>query len=161
MPSLAIYPGSFDPLTLGHYDVIERAATLFDRVVVSVGVNSSKVPLLSPDQRMRAIRESVALMPNVEVDSFQGLLAAYAEQLGANAIVRGLRATADFEYEFQMATVNRKLSSSVETVFLMTKWEHSYLSSSIVKEIARLGGDYSSLVPDPVSRIIAEALGPA
>ncbi|HLK13996.1 MAG TPA: pantetheine-phosphate adenylyltransferase [Fimbriimonadaceae bacterium] len=158
MSKLAIYPGSFDPLTLGHMDVIERAARLFDRVVVSVGVNSSKKPLLTPEQRAQAIRASVTGLKNVEVDTFQGLLAKYAEGMGASAIVRGLRATADFEYEFQMATVNRKLSSSIETVFLMTKWEHSYLSSTIVKEIAVLGGDYSSLVPEPVARIIEKAL---
>ncbi|MHB8635875.1 MAG: pantetheine-phosphate adenylyltransferase [Fimbriimonadaceae bacterium] len=158
MPRLAIYPGSFDPLTLGHLDVIERASRLFDRVVVSVGVNSAKQPLLTPEQRAQGIRESVTSLGNVDVDTFQGLLASHAERMGASAIVRGLRATADFEYEFQMATVNRKLNSGIETVFLMTKWEHSYLSSTIVKEIARLGGDYSSLVPDPVARIIARAL---
>ena len=158
MPRLAIYPGSFDPLTLGHLDVIERAARLFDRVIVSVGVNSAKQPLLTPEQRAQGIRESVMSLGNVEVDTFQGLLASYAEHKGASAIVRGLRATADFEYEFQMATVNRKLNATIETVFLMTRWEHSYLSSTIVKEIARLGGDYSSLVPEPVSRIIARAL---
>ena len=155
---LAIYPGSFDPLTLGHLDVIERAARLFDSVIVSVGINSAKQPLLTPEQRAQGIRESVTSIRNVQVDSFQGLLAAYAERMGASAIVRGLRATADFEYEFQMATVNRKLNSTIETVFLMTKWEHSYLSSTIVKEIARLGGDYSSLVPEPVARIVAGAL---
>lgn len=158
MSRLAIYPGSFDPLTLGHLDLIERAAGLFDQVVVAVGVNSSKRPLLSPEQRARAIEESVVGLPNVEVDTFHGLLAAYSESRGASAIVRGLRATADFEYEFQMATVNRKLSPSIETVFLMTKWEHSYLSSSIVKEIAVLGGDYSSLVPEPVAKIISGVL---
>ncbi len=161
MPRLAIYPGSFDPLTLGHLDVIERAAQLFDKVIVSVGVNSAKLPLLTPDQRAKAIAETVAPLANVEVDTFQGLLAEYARSKGASAIVRGLRATADFEYEFQMATVNRKLTGHIETVFLMTKWEHSYLSSTIVKEVARLGGDYTSLVPEPVAKVIAKALSDA
>lgn len=155
MRRLAIYPGSFDPLTLGHLDVVERASQLFDRVIVSVGVNSAKLPLLSPEQRVEAIRASVEHLDNVEIDSFSGLLARYATDKGARVIVRGLRATADFEYEFQMATVNRKLTEGLETVFLMTKWEHSYLSSTIVKEIARLGGDYSLFVPAPVARMIA------
>jgi pantetheine-phosphate adenylyltransferase len=158
VPRLAIYPGSFDPLTLGHLDVIERAANLFDHLIVSVGVNSAKQPLLKPEERAEAIKASVASLPNVEVDTFQGLLAEYARSKGAAAIVRGLRATADFEYEFQMATVNRKLTGHIETVFLMTKWEHSYLSSTIVKEVARLGGDYTPLVPDPVAKMIARAL---
>lgn len=158
MHRLAIYPGSFDPPTLGHMDVIERAARLFDRIIVSVGVNSAKQPLLSPEQRMDALRESVAAFPNVEVASFSGLLVDYAVVTGAKAIVRGLRATADFEYEFQMAMMNRRLNEDIETVFLMTKWEHSYLSSSIVKEVALLGGDYSGLVPEPVARMLAKVL---
>jgi pantetheine-phosphate adenylyltransferase len=152
---LAIYPGSFDPPTLGHLDVIERASRLFDHLIVSIGVNSTKQPLLSLEKRSEAIRQSIAHLPNVEVDSFSGLLIEYAHKKGARSIVRGLRATSDFEYEFQMAMVNRRLSSEVDTVFLMTKWEYSYLSSSIVREVAQLGGDYTEMVPGPVARMLA------
>lgn len=158
MRRMAVYPGSFDPATLGHLDVIERAARLFDEVVVAVGVNTSKNPLLTTEQRMEALRRCTEGLNNVCVESFQGLLVQYAKQRGAHALIRGLRATADFEYEFQMAMVNRRLESDLETVFLMTKWEHSYLSSSIVREVALLGGDYSELVPPPVARIVGEAL---
>lgn len=158
MRRLAIYPGSFDPPTLGHLDVIERASVLFDEITVSVGVNSSKKPLLSTHQRIKALEESVRHLKNVKIDSFSGLLIEYAKGVGAQSIVRGLRATADFEYEFQMAMVNRRLDSHIETVFLMTKWEHSYLSSSIVREVALLGGDYAGLVPPPVAAIIKDAL---
>jgi pantetheine-phosphate adenylyltransferase len=156
--SIAIYPGSFDPPTLGHLDVIERAAKLFDNLVVAVGVNSAKSPLLSESQRLEALRACVAHLPNVTVESFSGLLVNYAISKGAKSIVRGLRATADFEYEFQMAMVNRRLSDRVDTVFLMTKWEHSYLSSSIVREVATLGGDFTEMVPPTVAPIIARAL---
>jgi pantetheine-phosphate adenylyltransferase len=158
MPRLAIYPGSFDPPTLGHIDVVERASGLFDELIVSVGVNSSKRPLLSTEQRMAALRESTSHLPNVKVESFSGLLIDYVKRAGALVIVRGLRATSDFEYEFQMAMVNRRLEHEVETVFLMTKWEHSYLSSSIVREVATLGGDYNGLVPEPVAEIMRAAL---
>ena len=158
MPGLAIYPGSFDPPTLGHLDVVERAARLFDNIIVAVGVNSSKKPMLSSEERMEALRQSAAHLPNVEISSFNGLLIDFVKSSGAQSIVRGLRATADFEYEFQMAMVNRRLDSEVETVFLMTKWEHSYLSSSIVREVALLGGDYEGLVPAPVANIIKTAL---
>jgi pantetheine-phosphate adenylyltransferase len=158
MPRLAVYPGSFDPPTLGHLDVIERASTIFDEIIVAVGWNPSKNALLSPEERVEAIRQITGGMPNVRVDSFTGLLIDYVHQAGAGAIVRGLRATADFEYEFQMAMVNRRLSSEIETVFLMTRWEYSYLSSSIVKEVALLGGDYSQLVPKQVVEIIKRAL---
>lgn len=156
MRKKAIYPGTFDPPTLGHLDVIERASRLFDELVVAVGVNSSKKPLLSVEQRILALKKSTKHLPNVRCDSFQGLLIQYAKEQGAGAIVRGLRATSDFEYEFQMAMVNRRLDDSVESVFLMTKWEHSYLSSSIVREVAVLGGDYSSLVPAPVAEMLRE-----
>jgi pantetheine-phosphate adenylyltransferase len=158
MRRLGIYPGSFDPPTLGHLDVIERAAKLFDEIIVAVGVNSSKKPLLTCEQRMQALRDATSGMSNVRVNSFDGLLVEYVSRQGAKAIVRGLRATADFEYEFQMAMVNRRLSGDIETVFLMTKWEHSYLSSSIVREVALLGGDYSSMVHPAVAPIIASAL---
>lgn len=159
MHRLAVYPGSFDPPTLGHLDVIERASRLFDRVVVAVGMNPSKQPFLSTEERMAGLRESVDHLGNVEVASFQGLLLDFVHSVGAKSIVRGLRATADFEYEFQMATVNRRLSGDVDTVFLMTKWEHSYLSSSIVREVATLGGDFTELVPPPVVAHVRAALG--
>jgi pantetheine-phosphate adenylyltransferase len=155
---LAVYPGSFDPPTLGHLDVIERASHLFDRLVVSVGVNRAKEPLLAPEERLQALRDSIQHLQNVEVDTFAGLLVEHARQHGATAIIRGLRATADFEYEFQMAMVNRRLSEDVETVFLVTKWEYSYLSSSIVKEVALLGGDYRGMVSEPVARTLEKVL---
>jgi len=158
MRRLGIYPGSFDPPTLGHLDVVERASRLFDEIVVAVGVNSSKKPLLSAEQRMEALRLSTAHLDNVKVESFDGLLVEYAAKRGAKSIIRGLRATADFEYEFQMALVNRRLNESVDTVFLMTKWEHSYLSSSIVREVAQLGGAYEEFVHPEVAKIIAAAL---
>lgn len=155
---LAVYPGTFDPPTLGHLDVIERAANVFDEIVVAVGKNASKSPLLTLEERLEAIRRAVAGLPNVRVDRFSGLLVDYVQAVGAKAIVRGLRATSDFEYEFQMAMVNRRLSSEIETVFLMTRWDYSYLSSSIVKEVATLGGDFSQLVPVEVAPIIRAAL---
>jgi pantetheine-phosphate adenylyltransferase len=158
MKRRAIYPGSFDPPTLGHLDVIERASRLFDEIIVAVGVNSSKRPLLSTDQRMQALRRSCAHLENVQVDAFEGLLVDYVASKNAKSIVRGLRATADFEYEFQMALVNRRMSPEIDTVFLMTKWEHSYLSSSIVREVAQLGGDYREFVHPAVAEIIAGAL---
>ncbi|MDR3691824.1 MAG: pantetheine-phosphate adenylyltransferase [Fimbriimonas sp.] len=158
MNRLAIYPGSFDPPTLGHLDVIERASKLFDDLIVAVGVNSSKNPMLSSDERMEALCNSVRHLANVRVEQFSGLLVHYALDKGAKSIVRGLRATADFEYEFQMAMINRRLSDDVDTVFLMTKWEHSYLSSSIVREVAVLGGDYAGLVPQAVNVVMQRVL---
>jgi pantetheine-phosphate adenylyltransferase len=158
MHRLAIYPGSFDPPTLGHLDVIERASKLFENIIVAVGVNSSKTPLLSDSQRIEALKECTGHLGNVTVGSFKGLLIDFVRKSGAQAIVRGLRATADFEYEFQMAMVNRRLDSNVETVFLMTKWEYSYLSSSIVREVATLGGDFETLVPPSVAVIMKSAL---
>jgi pantetheine-phosphate adenylyltransferase len=158
MRRLAVYPGSFDPPTLGHLDVIERASRLFDEVVVGVGVNTSKHPMLAGEDRVRCLSESVVHLSNVRVEAFGGLLIDFAREKGARSIVRGLRATADFEYEFQMAMVNRRLATEIETVFLMTKWEYSYLSSSIVREVALLGGDYAEMVPEPVAKTIATAL---
>lgn len=158
MRTLAIYPGSFDPPTLGHLDVIQRAHRLFDRLIVAVGTNSSKTPLFTTEERVDALTQSVAHLENVEIDTFSGLLIEYAKSKGAKSLVRGLRATADFEYEFQMAMINRRLDSDVETVFLMTSWEHSYLSSSMVREVALLGGDYQEFVPSPVAKLIEGAL---
>jgi pantetheine-phosphate adenylyltransferase len=143
---------------MGHLDVIERATGLFDKLIVAVGMNPGKAPLLSTEERMEALRRATTHLPSVEVDSFDGLLVHYALRRNALAIVRGLRATADFEYEFQMAMVNRRLAGEIETVFLMTKWEHSYLSSSMVREVALLNGEIQGLVPDPVKEIVQTAL---
>lgn len=158
MRRLGIVPGTFDPPTLGHLDVIDRASRLFDEIVVAVGVNSAKKPLLTTEERIEAIQKSCAHLSNVSAESFDGLLVEYVAARGAKSIIRGLRATADFEYEFQMALVNRRLNESVDTVFLMTKWEHSFLSSSIVREVALLGGNYREFVHPAVAEIIAESL---
>jgi len=155
---LGIYPGTFDPPTIGHLDVIDRATKMFDRVIVAVGVNSTKKPLLSVEQRVTVLRECVQHFPFVTVESFDGLLVEFARSHGAKSIIRGLRATADFEYEFQMAMVNRRLAPEVDSVFLMTKWEYSYLSSSMVREVALLGGDFRELVPPPVATILRDVL---
>ncbi|MBE6757019.1 MAG: pantetheine-phosphate adenylyltransferase [Ruminococcaceae bacterium] len=144
---LAICPGSFDPVTNGHLDVIQRAARLFDRVVVLVAVNMGKHGMFTVDERCEMLRRATTHLPNVEVAAYNGLLADYARERQAAAIVKGLRAMSDFEYEFQMALTNRKLNSEVETVFLTTSTEYMYLSSSLVKEVARLGGDVSEFVP--------------
>ncbi len=158
MRRLAIYPGSFDPPTLGHIDVVERAARLFDELIVAVGRNPSKSPLLSPEDRFAALQAATRHLENVRIDMFEGLLVKYAKQQQATSIVRGLRATADFEYEFQMAMVNRRLTDTVDTVFLMTMWEYSYLSSSVVREVATLGGDYTEMVHPAVLPFIERAL---
>lgn len=158
MQRRAIYPGSFDPPTLGHVDVIERAARLFDEVIVGIGANSSKEPFFSVQQRQQALEACCSKWPNVRVQRFDGLLIEFAKRLKVGVLVRGLRATSDFDYEFQIAMANRRLAPEVETVFLMTKWEHSFLSSSVVREIATLGGDYTSFVPAEVAGLIKERL---
>lgn len=158
MKLVAIYPGTFDPPTFGHADLIERAHNLFDDVVVAVGKNSSKAPLLSVEERVSVLEEISKPFKNVTVEAFDGLLVDYAREKGAKSIVRGLRAVADFEYEFQIAMVNRKLNPEVDSVFLMTRWEYSYLSSSVVREVAKLGGDLSGLVPEPVRQVVEEAV---
>lgn len=158
MGRIAIYPGTFDPPTLGHLDIVERAARIFDEVIVAVGVNRSKSPLLTTDQRLEALRKSVGHIPNVWVDKFSGLLVDYAQRQNAMALIRGLRATADFEYEFQMAMVNRRMQSEIESVFLMTTSEYIYLSSTIVREVALLNGDISGMVPPAVAEIVAKAM---
>ena len=146
---IAVYPGSFDPVTSGHYDIITRAAGMFERLIVLVAVNSSKTPLFDAGERVQMLQACCRPLENVFVDTLdRRLLVDYAMERGAKSIVKGLRAVSDFEYEFQMALLNRHLQPLVETVFLMTSAEHSYLSSSIVKEIARLGGDIHDLVPD-------------
>ena len=144
---LAIFPGSFDPLTNGHVDIILRCAHLFERVVVAVLVNAEKQALFSSDERVGMIREVFREYPNVEADTFGGLLVEYARQRRASAIVRGLRAVSDFEYEFQMALMNRHLEPSLETVFMMPAEQYTYLSSRLIKEVFQLGGDVRGLVP--------------
>lgn len=156
---LAIYPGSFDPPTNGHLDVLERAVRLFDKVIVGIGVNSAKLaPFLTIPERVAALRACTSHLGEIDIRPFEGLLIQAAQEWGAGAIVRGLRATSDFDYEFQIAMANRRLDERIETVFLMTKWEHSYLSSSIVREVARLGGDFSTFVPPEVSPFIEKRL---
>jgi pantetheine-phosphate adenylyltransferase len=156
----AIYPGSFDPITNGHLDVVQRAARLFDRVVVAVALNESKHPLFTLEQRTRLAREAVGHLENVEVDSFDGLLVEYARARQAQAIVRGLRAVSDFEFEFQLALMNRKLEEKVETIFMMPRDTYTFLSSRIVKEIARLGGNINCFVPQNVQIALRERLSP-
>lgn len=151
-----IYPGSFDPITNGHLDVIERAAKLFDRVIVAVAVNSSKDPLFTKDQRQEQITEAVAALGNVEVSAFDGLLVNFARDQKAQAIIRGLRAVSDFEFEFQLALMNRKLEPNIETIFMMPRETYTFLSSKLVKEIAQLGGDVSAFVPPHVERALAD-----
>jgi pantetheine-phosphate adenylyltransferase len=150
----AIYPGSFDPLTNGHLDVIERAIKLFDRVVVAVAKNESKQPLFTLKERLELVRRSVKHLKGVEADSFDCLLVDYVEEQKAQAIVRGLRALSDFEFEFQLALMNRKLNEKIETIFMMPKDTYTFLSSRIIKEIARLGGDISTFVPGPVQEAL-------
>ena len=145
----ALYPGSFDPITYGHLDVIERAVRLFDKVIVAVALNQSKNCLFTEHERVALIRETTAGYPQVEVTHFSGLLVDFVVETGASAIIRGLRAISDFEYEFQMALMNRKLQPAAETIFLMPREDYSYLSSRMVKEVARLQGDISPFVPPP------------
>jgi len=146
----AVYPGSFDPVTNGHLDVIERAAELFEEVIVAVAVNSAKTPLFTNEERVEMIREACRHLSNVRVTTFSGLLVEFAAQQEASVIVKGLRAVSDFEYELQQALMNRILRDGVETVFFMTTPENLFLSSSMVKEIAQLGGDVSRFVPSQV-----------
>jgi pantetheine-phosphate adenylyltransferase len=155
---LAIYPGSFDPITNGHVDVIARAATLFDEVLVAVAVNDAKRGLFSMEERVAMIREVTGRFPKVKVVAFEGLLVEFARREGAVAVVRGLRAVSDFEFEFQMALMNRKLEPAIETVFLTPREEYTYLSSRIVKEIARLGGAVDAFVPAPVVEALRKKL---
>lgn len=147
---IAVCPGSFDPVTKGHLDIITRASKLFDRVIVVVVVNAAKTPSFSPEERMQMIAKVTADLPNVEVDTFSGLLAEYVREKGAIAIVKGLRAVSDFEYEFQMALANKKLNPEADTVFLTTASQNMYLSSSIVKQIAQFGGDISDFLPPEI-----------
>ena len=150
-----VYPGSFDPLTNGHLDVIERAARLFDRVIVAVAQNTEKHPLFTPEERCALVLGATRRLRNVETRAFDGLLVDYVRGCGAQAVIRGLRAVSDFEFEFQMALMNRKLDERVETIFMMPKDTYTFLSSRLVKEIARLGGDVRDFVPKNVGKALA------
>jgi len=158
---IAIYPGSFDPLTNGHLDVIQRATKLFDRVIVAVAKSESKNPLFTLEERVEMVAHAVQHLPTVTADSFDGLLVEYVERRGAQAVVRGLRAVSDFEFEFQLALMNRKLNEGIETIFMMPKDTYTFLSSRIVKEIAHLGGNVSPFVPAHVQTALAQKLGMA
>ena len=155
---IAIYPGTFDPITYGHLDVIERAAEIFDKVIVAVARNTSKQPLFTEKERVEMIKEVVRKYKNVEIDSFRGMLVKYCKSKKATAIVRGLRAVSDFEYEFQMALMNRKLAVGITTVFLMPHEKYTYLNSSIVREVALFGGNISEFVPPSVRKHLIRKL---
>ncbi|NCO69509.1 MAG: pantetheine-phosphate adenylyltransferase [Acidobacteria bacterium] len=159
-PITAVYPGSFDPLHLGHVDIVRRASSIFPRVVVAVLENTEKTPLLPAARRVELIREALPGFPGVEVTSFSGLLVDFMQHSGARVILRGMRAVSDFEYEFQIALMNRRLWSLAETVFLTPNEEFTYLSSRVVKEIWYLGGDIAGLVPEPVRRVLVELRPP-
>lgn len=157
--TVAIFPGTFDPITNGHVDVATRAAGLFERVIIGVydgGERASKRPLFTADERLTLAAAAVAHVPNIIVDSFHGLLVDYAHRVGAQAIVRGLRAVSDFEYELGMAHMNYSLDSSIETVCLLTSSDHSFIHANLVRDVALLGGDVSGLVPSHVSRALRE-----
>jgi len=158
MSRIGIYPGSFDPITRGHEDLITRSLAFVDRVVVAVAVNVAKQPLFTQDERLRLIRETVN-DSRVEAKAFDGLLVDFAKKVGATVIVRGLRAVSDFEYEFQMALMNRNLAPAIETVFLVPAFDLTYLSSSLVREVARFGGDVSALVHPAVQQALKQKYG--
>ncbi len=156
----AIYPGTFDPMTFGHLDIIKRAANIFDELVVAVLDNKEKSPLFSVSERVNILKEATKDIKNVRVESFEGLLTDYTKEIGINVVVRGLRAVTDFEYELQMSQMNRKLSNHrVETVYFNTTLKYSYLSSSAVKQIAQFGGDLTAFVPDYVAKLLYERYG--
>lgn len=158
MSKIVICPGSFDPVTLGHVDIITRASKMFDKVIVAVLVNSGKTPSFSIEERIELLKDSTSGIENVEVVSFNGLLAEYCRVRGVDAIVKGLRAVTDFEYEFQMALTNKKLNPMLETIFLTADADSMYLSSSMVREVASMGGDISNFVPKCVHQRIVERL---
>ncbi len=157
-PQVAVYPGTFDPITMGHIDIISRALRLFEHVVVAVAPNPTKAPLFDANERLNMIFHATKQFKNLSVETFEGLLVHEMKRRGAIAIVRGIRAISDFEYEFQMALMNRKLDNNVETVFLMPSEEYTYLSSSLIKEVASYGGEIADLVPEIVSEKIAQKL---
>ncbi|HEY8924253.1 MAG TPA: pantetheine-phosphate adenylyltransferase [Polyangia bacterium] len=154
-PRIAVYPGTFDPITNGHVYILKRSLKIFDRLVVALAVNPRKSPLFSVEERREMILEAIDRDPRIEVDAFEGLLVDYMRRRGATSVIRGLRALADFEYEFQAAHMNRHLAPEVETIFLMTSEESFYVSSSLVKEVALMGGDVSRMVPPPVAAALA------
>lgn len=155
---VAVYPGTFDPITLGHLDVIQRGSSIFDRLVVAVSRNPGKAPLFSLSERIEMIRESVTDLDNVDVDSFDGMVVDYVLSQQTNVILRGIRTVADFEYEFQMALTNRTLQTEIETVFVMASQQYSFLNSRLIKEIAGLGGDISTFVSERVSKRLTSKL---
>ena len=161
MSTVAIYPGTFDPLTNGHVDIIARGARLFDRIIVAVLVNAEKSPLFTMTERLEIARAVFNRLPNVEVDTFDGLLVDYVERRGAQVIVRGLRAVSDFEFEFQMALMNRRLNDKIETVFMMPAEQYSYISSRLIKEVFSLGGRVHGLVPDVVEQRLRDKVARA
>lgn len=158
-PRIAVYPGSFDPITNGHVDIVQRALTVFERVVVAIANNVRKAPLFSVEERKQHILDAVGHDSRVEVDAFEGLLVDYVQSRGARIVVRGLRALADFEYEFQLAHMNRRLGKGIDTIFLMTSEKDFYVSSSLVKEVAQFGGKVSGLVPPSVEKALYDRLG--
>ena len=158
---IAVYPGTFDPLTRGHEDLVRRGAKIFDKLVVGVADSPNKKPFFSMDERVQIAREVLSHYPNVEVKGFRGLLKDFVRDNNANVIIRGLRAVSDFEYEFQMALMNRKLNENIETLFMMPRASYSFLSSHLVKEIAGLGGDVSPFVTPEVKEALAAKLGQA
>jgi pantetheine-phosphate adenylyltransferase len=158
VPKIVIYPGTFDPITNGHVDLIERAGRLFDKIIVAVAMSEGKSPLFDVDKRVSIVEEVVTPMKNIEVVGFKGLLVDFAKEHNANALLRGLRAVSDFEYEFQLANMNRRLSPNLESLFLTPAEQFSFISSTLVREIAMLNGDVSQFVPPAVQRALAEKL---
>lgn len=158
MAKIALYPGTFDPITLGHFDLIKRSAKLFDKVIVAIAENKSKNPLLSFEQRVDLVKNVVQEIDNVEVEGFSGLLVDFAKQKQVDIFLRGLRSVSDFEYEFQLAYMNRRLVPEIESLFLAPAEQHSFISSTLVREVVHLGGDISQFVPEKVKQVIAKML---
>ena len=156
---IAVYPGTFDPFTMGHHSLVRRALKIFDKVIVAVARQTPKTPVFSLEERVDMVREVFTDEPNVEARPFHGLLVDYVRECGAAVVLRGMRAVSDFDYEFQMAIMNRRLDKNIETVFLMTDFKWLYISSTIIKELAHAGGDYSGLVPQAVEKKLRERIG--